>query len=172
MGQGFTKKQAEALVNQSVESHGFLGTVPRGSRGRVIEAIDVGDHWNVLIEWTSLRFAPQIWYDKFDVTSAMHSLQPGRNPSEDDGKSESVEIRSSHDLTATSPDARRTGAHSYWVGSREFTTQFRAWMADAKRRTPTLGLTTQDRQQIWISEPEIRKVVAAIEATHYRVVLD
>ncbi len=172
MGQGFTKKQAQALVNQQVESHGFLGTVPRGTRGRVIEALDVGDHWNVLIEWTSLRFAPRIWYDKFDVTSAMHTLQSGRNPSEDGGKSESVEIHSSHDLTATSPDARRTGAHCYWVGSREFVAQFRSWQSDTKRRTATLGLTTEDRQRIWISEPESRKVVAAIEATSYRVVLD
>ncbi len=172
MGQGFTKKQAQALVNQPIESHSFLGQVPRGARGQVIEAIDVGDHWNVLIEWTSLPFAPRIWYDKFDVTSAMHLLRPGKIPPADGRQSESVEIRSSHDLTATSPDARRSGAHSYWIGSREFAVQLQSWLADAKQRTTTLGLTTQDREQIWISEPEIRKVAAAIKATNYRVVLD
>ncbi len=34
--------------------------------------------------------------------------------------------RSSHDLTVTCPDARRTRAHSYWIASREFVVQFRS----------------------------------------------
>ncbi len=75
MKQGYTRAEAEALVDRLFETQATLTRVPRHTRGRVIEALDAGDHWNVLIEW-ELPGTPALgWYDKFDVQNSMHPIQ-------------------------------------------------------------------------------------------------
>ncbi len=77
MKQGYTQKEAEALVNQLFETQTLLTRVPRRTRGRVVEVVDAGDHWNVLIEW-ELPGTPAFgWYDKFDVQNSMRPV-PGQ----------------------------------------------------------------------------------------------
>jgi hypothetical protein len=73
--QGYTRTEAEALVDHLFETQAQLTYVPTRTRGRVIEAIDVGDHWDVLIEWDQLHMHTQVRYDKFDVQSAMRPVQ-------------------------------------------------------------------------------------------------
>ncbi len=172
MQRGYTRKEALALVNQVFETHGFLGPVPKGTRGQVIEAIDVGDHWNILIEWQSQRVSTRTWYDKYDVQNSMHPVQSAPRSDEQDQKSANIEIWSSHDLTANSPGARRTGTHSYQVTAGEFVGQLRLWRSDHRRKDNSIGLKTVDRKQIWISELESRKLEKAINTANYRVVLD
>ncbi|MGB8644658.1 MAG: hypothetical protein WCF84_05440 [Anaerolineae bacterium] len=73
---GYTQREAEALVNQSFETQGSLSHVPRHTRGRVIAALDAGDHWNLLIEWALPHLPAQRWYDKFDVQHSMRAVEP------------------------------------------------------------------------------------------------
>lgn len=75
MTQGFTQREAEALVDQVFETLTFLSGVPKRTRGRVIEAIDAGDHWNLLIEWQVAGKPSKTWYDKFDVLNAMQRIE-------------------------------------------------------------------------------------------------
>jgi hypothetical protein len=74
--QGYTRNEAEALVGQLFETHVLLAYVPTRTRGRVIEAIDLGNHWDVLIEWDQPRIHTQVGYDKFAVQNAMRLIQP------------------------------------------------------------------------------------------------
>lgn len=74
--QGYTRREAEALVNQVFETRTFLSSVPPRTRGHVIEAIDAGDHWNVMIEWHVAGKPSMTWYDKFDVQHAMRPINP------------------------------------------------------------------------------------------------
>ncbi len=76
MKQGYTRTEAEALVDQLFETHALLTYVPTRTRGRVIEAIDLGDHWDVLIEWDQPRIHTQVGYNKFDVQNAMRPFKP------------------------------------------------------------------------------------------------
>ncbi len=75
MVKGYTRSEAEALVDQVFETQTILDNVPRRTRGRVIATIDAGDHWNVLIEWELPHLSATRWYDKFDVTSSMRRVQ-------------------------------------------------------------------------------------------------
>ena len=172
MKQGYTQIEAEALVNQLLETRGTISGVPRHTRGRVIEALDAGDHWNVLIEWELPHIATRVWYDKFDVQHSMHPLQPNGREAAQGAKMETLEIRSSHDLAATSADARRTGAHAYQVNCRQFTALLGSWENDKALRAGLLGLMTLGLKQIWITAAECRRVAAAIEAEHATVALD
>ena len=76
MEQGYSRNEAEALVGQSFETHALLAYVPTRTRGRVIEAIDLGDQWDVLIEWDQPRIHTQVGYDKFVVQNTMRLIQP------------------------------------------------------------------------------------------------
>lgn len=76
MNQGYNRTEAEALVGQGFETHAPLTYVPTRTRGHVIEAIDLGDHWEVMIEWDQPRIRPQVGYEKFDVQNAMRPFQP------------------------------------------------------------------------------------------------
>jgi hypothetical protein len=76
VGHGYTRAEAESLVDQSFETREGLNYVPTRTRGRVIEAIDLGDHWDVLIEWDQPHIHTQVGYDKFTVQNGMRPLQP------------------------------------------------------------------------------------------------
>jgi hypothetical protein len=72
--EGFTKTEADDLVSRTFETRVLLPGVPLHARGCVIEAIDAGDHWNVLIQW-DLRGRPvQQWYNKFELKNYMQLL--------------------------------------------------------------------------------------------------
>ncbi len=172
MKRGYTRTEAEALVGQLFETRATLMSVPKRTRGRVIQALDVGDHWNVLIEWEMPRLSIQVWYDKFDVHHSMRPIQPGWSQETCGGKMEILEITSSHDLTAMSADARRTGAHSYQVNCRQFSALFHSWERDKAQRARPLGLMTLRLERIWITAGESQKVEAAIRAMRSPVALD
>lgn len=172
MNRGYTQAEAEALVNQVLETHAFVGSVPRGSRGRVIEAIDVGDHWNVLIEWEPPLFAAPAWYDKFDVHHSMRPVPPAATKAIEEEPGETVEIRSSHDLSGPFSDARRTGRHSYRVDYRHFASALRSWRNDKQKRSSSLGLTCLSGERIWITTGESKRLAAAIDAKRSVVTLD
>ena len=172
MKYGFTQFEADTLVGQLFETRVTLGSVPRRTRGRVIEALDASDHWNVLIEWELPHLSPQIWYDKFDVQRSMRAIHSQWSATASGEEVETVEIRSSHDLSAMSADARRTGRHAYEILCREFTALLHSWQNDKRQRLGPLALTTVAREQIWITAAETRQVTAAIEANRYHVTLD
>ncbi len=85
---------------------------------------------------------------------------------------EILEITSSHDLTATSADARRTGAHSYQVNCRQFISLHHSWERDKSLRAGPLGLMTLRLERIWITAAESKRVAEAIQATRSPVALD
>lgn len=172
MKHGYTRIEAERLVNETFETLAAIGRVPKQTRGHVIEALDAGDHWNVLIEWELPHISTQLWYDKFDVQHSMHRVQPGGDQNATQGELETLEIRSSHDLAATSAGGRRNGPHSYQVNCREFTSVLRSWERDKAQRGGPIGLTTLKSEQIWITAAESRRVAAAIKAIRSPVALD
>ncbi len=47
----YTKKRAHKLIGRTFESRVEFPGVPRGSRGKVVEVDESGDHWNIAIEW-------------------------------------------------------------------------------------------------------------------------
>ncbi len=75
MSKGYTRNEAESLLDQIFETRTTLASVPRRTRGRVIGTIDAGDHWNVLIEWELPHLNAQRWYDKFDVQNSMRRIR-------------------------------------------------------------------------------------------------
>ncbi len=85
---------------------------------------------------------------------------------------EILEITSSHDLTAISAEARRTGAHSYQVNCRQFIALHRSWERDKAQRAGPLGLMTLRLERIWITAAESKRVAEAIQATRSPVALD
>ncbi len=85
---------------------------------------------------------------------------------------EIVEIKSSHDLTAMSADARRSGAHSYQVNCRQFVTLHRSWERDKAQQAGPLGLMTLSLERIWITAAESKQIEAAIQSTQPTVLLD
>ncbi len=172
MNRGYTRAEAEALVDRQYETRATLMGVPKRTRGRVIQALDAGDHWNVLIEWEMPRVSTQAWYDRFDVQHSMEPVQGGWNQETQGGDMEILEIKSSHDLTATSADARRTGAHSYQVNCRQFSTLLQRWERDKVQHTRPLALMTLRLERIWITAGESRRVAEAIEARRSPVALD
>ncbi len=172
MKQGYTQTEAESLVGQLLETHASLSRVPRLTRGRVVAALDVGDHWNVLIEWDLPHLATEIWYDKFDVQNCMRRIRSSWSPQTLRTEMQILEIKSSHDLTATSADARRTGAHSYQIDCREFDSLHERWEKDRAQRAHPLGLTSLRSERIWITAGECKRVAAAIRAMSSPVALD
>lgn len=171
MSYGYTRAEAEALIDQVFETRSILGRVPRNTRGRVIEALDAGDHWNILMEW-ELAVSTRIWYDKFDVQASMRPVPGSAGQSAAESRVQILEIHSSHDLAAKSADARRTGAHYYQVDRREFTSSLSTWEKDKAQRAGPLGLTTLRLERIWITSRESKLVRAAIKATRFHVRLD
>jgi hypothetical protein len=172
MSRGYTRTEAEALVGQVFETRSILGRVPLRTRGRVIEALDAGDHWNVLMEWALPHVPTRMWYDRFDVQGSMRPLPVSGGQSRAEGETHIIEIHSSHDLAARSADARPTVAHHYQVDSREFTSTLRAWEKDKEQRAGPVGLTTVRSERIWITARESKLVLAAIKATRASVRLD
>jgi hypothetical protein len=73
---GYTRAEAEGLVDRLFITFTVLPRVPKRTRGRVVQAIDAGDHWNVLIEWELPGVPAKGWYDKFDVQHSMQLVQP------------------------------------------------------------------------------------------------
>lgn len=171
MSRGYSRAEAEALIDQVFETRSILGRVPRNTRGRVIEALDAGDHWNILMEW-ELAISTRIWYDKFDVQDSMRPVPGSGGQSAAERGVPILEIYSSHDLAVKSADARRTGAHYYQVDRREVTSVLAAWEKDKTQHAGPLGLTTLRLERIWITARESKLVGAAIQATRYRVRLD
>ena len=51
MSDDFTKDEAEAFVGKMFESLVDMPGVPKGTYGRAVQTDQVGDHWDVLIEW-------------------------------------------------------------------------------------------------------------------------
>ncbi len=172
MNLGYTRTEAEALVNQLFETQVMLGQVPRYTRGRVIAALDVGDHWNVLIEWERPHLSVQLWYDKFDVQQSMRALHSHWSGRAIEEETETIEIRSSHDLSAQFTDARRTGRHSYQVECSQFDALLLSWQNDKRQRSGPLGLPTLAQEHIWITSAETKQVTAAIKAKRHYVTLD
>ncbi len=172
MKRGYTRTEAEALIGQLFETRATLMRVPKRTRGRVIQALDVGDHWNVLIEWELPHLSTQVWYDRFDVRHSMQQIQSNWNQETWGGEMEILEIKSSHDLTATSADARRTGAHSYQVNCRQFSSLLHSWERDKAQRARPLALMTLRLERIWITAGESQKVQEAIQAMRSPVALD
>ncbi len=85
---------------------------------------------------------------------------------------EILEIKSSHDLTATSADARRTGAHSYQVNCRQVISLQQSWAKDKVQRKGPLALMTLRLERIWITAGESKRVAEAIQAMRSPVALD
>lgn len=90
---------------------------------------------------------------------------------------ELLEIRSNHDLAAHRPETRRAAVHSYLVSCRQFISVLAGWRKSegARRQTDdrgkTLSFMTLQADQIWITEAEIRQIVAAIQSAHSPVTL-
>jgi hypothetical protein len=85
---------------------------------------------------------------------------------------EILEIRSSHDLTASSTQARRVGAHSYQVNCRHFNSVRRYWQNDKAPRADSTGFMTLNFEQIWITDAEVKQVTEAIRATRSPLTLE
>jgi len=49
----FTKQDAEAMVGRGVRSLVDISCVPAGTRGRVVAAEEVGNGYDVSVEWES-----------------------------------------------------------------------------------------------------------------------
>ena len=85
---------------------------------------------------------------------------------------EILEIRSARDMTASSPEARRVGVHSYQVNCRQFISVHRTWQNDKLRRAAPLSVMTLSCERIWMTEEESKQVAAAIQATRSPVAID
>lgn len=85
---------------------------------------------------------------------------------------ELIEIRSSRDLSAKSPEARRPAAHSYQISCRQFYSVRREWQRNSLAQGQPLGVMTMGLDRIWITEEEVKKVLGAIEEARSPVSLD
>jgi hypothetical protein len=85
---------------------------------------------------------------------------------------ELIEIRSSRDLTAKVPEARRPDPHSYKISCRQFYSVRREWQRNSSARGQPLAVMTLGLDRIWITEEEVKKVVGAIEEARSPVSLD
>ncbi len=75
---------------------------------------------------------------------------------------ETLEIRSSHDLTARKPDERKPGNHSYQLNSRQFLAMQRDWQRKKEEQDSSLMLMTLNLDRIWITPSEAKAVESAI----------
>ncbi|HZQ08745.1 MAG TPA: hypothetical protein VFD70_19335 [Anaerolineae bacterium] len=82
MNKGFTEKEAKQLIGQSFQTHAPFVGVPMRAHGRVVEAIDVEDHWNVMIEWSLPGRPFKEWYNKHDLQTYMRPFEPPPDESE------------------------------------------------------------------------------------------
>jgi hypothetical protein len=169
---GYTQIEAQALVRHVVEAQQSLGRVSRHTRGRVIAALDAGDHWNVLIEWDLPHWPEQQWYDRHDVQQSIKILPASSDPESAENREDTVEIRSSHDLTARSADARRTGRHLYQVTRAELQLLLDFWKDGKAQRSEPFRLSTLSREQIWITSGESRRMAAAVRRGATRITVD
>lgn len=85
---------------------------------------------------------------------------------------ELIEIRSSRDLTAKAPEARRPNAHSYMISCRQFYSLRREWQRSNPGQGQPLGVMTLGLDRIWMTEDEVKKVSGAIEEARSPVSLD
>ena len=85
---------------------------------------------------------------------------------------ELIEIRSSRDLSAKEPEARRPDAHTYQISCRQFYSVRREWQRNKSAHGQPLGVMTMGLDRIWITEDEAKKVVGAIEEARSPVSLD
>ncbi len=77
---------------------------------------------------------------------------------------ETLEIRSSHDLTARLPTERKPGNHSYQLNCRQFLAMQRDWQRKKDEQDKSLMLMTLNLDRIWISPDEAKQVESAILA--------
>jgi hypothetical protein len=75
MAKGFTEKEAKKLIGRSFETHAPFAGIPMRARGRVTEAFDTDDHWNVMIEWFLPGKPIKSWYNKTDLQMYMHPVE-------------------------------------------------------------------------------------------------
>lgn len=71
---GFTENEARQLIGHSFETHAPFSGVPTRAHGLVIEALDLEDHWNVLIEWLLPGKPFRAWYSKHELLTYMHPV--------------------------------------------------------------------------------------------------
>lgn len=76
MSKGFTEKEAKKLIGQSFETRAPFSGVPMRTRGRVTEALNSEDHWNVMIEWVLAGKPVKGWYGKHELQAYMNPVQP------------------------------------------------------------------------------------------------
>jgi hypothetical protein len=67
MKTGFTEKEARDLIGQSFETRAPFFGIPLRTRGEVIEVLDSGDHWNVIIKWRMAGPPTSRWFNKEEV---------------------------------------------------------------------------------------------------------
>ncbi len=77
---------------------------------------------------------------------------------------ETVEIRSSHDLTARQPTERKPGNHSYQLNSRQFLNMQRDWQRKKEEQDSSLMIMTLNLDRIWLTPSEAKEVESAILA--------
>ncbi len=77
---------------------------------------------------------------------------------------ETVEIRSTHDLTARQPAERKPGNHSYQLNSRQFLAMQRDWQRKKEEQDSNLMLMTLNLDRIWLTPSEAKEVESAILA--------
>ncbi len=85
---------------------------------------------------------------------------------------ELLEIKSTHDLTAHSPESRPAALHSYLISCRQFTSVLANWRKPSQAQGPTanrgstLSFMTLAADQIWVTEAEIGRIEHAIHSGH------
>ncbi len=84
---------------------------------------------------------------------------------------ETVEIHSSHDLTARKPDERKPGNHTYQLNSRQFLVLQRDWLRKKEDQNSNLMIMTLNLDRIWITPSEAKEVESAIAAKRSSVEL-
>ncbi len=90
---------------------------------------------------------------------------------------ELLEIKSTQDLTAHRPEARRPFVHSYLISCRQFMSVLASWRKPTASRGPsadrgaTLSFMTLAAEQIWVTDAEITKIEDAIHSAHSPVAL-
>jgi hypothetical protein len=77
----FTEAEAQAKVGKVVHSLVEFSGVPKGSTGRVIKIDDLGDGWDVVIQWDLLQPPPSVLQGK--IAGAPVVIVDAGNPLQD-----------------------------------------------------------------------------------------
>ncbi len=85
---------------------------------------------------------------------------------------EILTIQSKHSLTAAITTRRPEGDHSYIINARQFGPAYKIWKQISAPHGVPLALMTLGFERIWLTEPEIVQVAAAIRATQPALSLD